>query len=173
MAQTNKTCSICGTLGHSKFYCKSKPIKVIKRSPIKKTPVKKAKKNTKRITHSQLVKRLDTIFSQFIRLRYSVDGMATCVTCGDMREWQQQQNGHFYTRGRYPTRWDEINCNVQCVRCNVFLKGNYINYTMYMIDKYGREAVDNLEIKSKSIAKITSVELQEMIDYYKKLVSQY
>lgn len=173
MAQHNKTCSICGVLGHSKFYCKKKPVKEIKRTAIKKTPVKKAKKNTKRITRSQLVKRLDTVFSQYIRLRDSIDGMATCVTCGDKREWQQQQNGHFYTRGRYPTRWDEMNCSVQCVRCNVFLKGNYINYTMYMIDKYGREAVENLEIKSKSTVKITSVELQEMIDYYKKTISNY
>lgn len=170
MAQANKICGICGALGHSKFYCKSKPIKQVKRSVVKKKPTKKL---PKRITRSQLVKRLDTVFSQFIRLRDSIDGMATCVTCGDTRPWEYQQNGHFYTRGRYPTRWDEMNCNVQCVRCNVFLKGNYINYTMYMIDKYGREAVDNLETKSKSVTKITSVELQEMIDYYKKVVSKY
>jgi hypothetical protein len=166
MAQTNKICGICGTLGHSQFYCPSKPKKPISKVSKKQ---KLVKPKVKRVTRSQLVKKLDTVFSQYIRQRDSIDGMATCVTCGDTRPWEYQQNGHFYTRGRYPTRWDEANCNIQCVRCNVFLKGNYINYTMYMIDKYGREFVDNLETKSKSNIKITTVELQEMIDYYKNI----
>jgi len=169
VSQAKGGCKECGSMTHTKMY--HNPKKPIKRTAVKKKKTTKPK--VKRITRSQLVKRLDTAFSQFIRLRDSVDGMATCVTCGDTRPWEYQQNGHFYTRGRYPTRWDEMNCSVQCVRCNVFLKGNYINYTMYMIDKYGREAVDKLEAKSKSTAKITSVELQEMIDYYKKVVANY
>ncbi|MFK5282642.1 recombination protein NinG, partial [Lacticaseibacillus paracasei] len=76
------------------------------------------------------------------------------------------QNGHFYSRGRYPTRWHDDNCHPQCVGCNIFLKGNYINYTKYMIDTYGREYVDELEVLSKSTIKISTAELQEMIDKY-------
>ena len=63
-----------------------------------------------------------------------------------------------------------MNCHSGCYRCNVLLKGNYIAYTLYMIDRYGREAVDKLEIKAKSNTKITTVEIREMIDKYKKLL---
>lgn len=147
-----------------------KPKKAIKRTAIKSKPVKK---KIKRVSRGQLVKKLDIVYSQYVRLTNSVDGETNCVTCGDRKPWTQHQNGHFYTRGRYATRWDDMNCNPQCVACNVFLKGNYINYTMYMIDRYGREAVDNLERKSKSTIKLNTVELQEKIDYYKNITKTY
>ena len=56
------------------------------------------------------------------------------------------------------------------MRCNVFLKGNYVNYTLYMIDTFGREKIDELERKSLSTVKISTSELKEMIDYYKAQV---
>lgn len=117
-----------------------------------------------------IVKKLDAIYSQYIRLSESKDGMATCVTCKKQDNWKDLQNGHFYSRGRYATRWDDDNCHVQCVGCNVFLKGNYIAYTKYMIDRYGREFVDELETKSRQIYKVSTVELQEMIETYKEKV---
>ncbi len=162
MAIKSKPCKECGSIYHTAMY--HKPKKAIKRTAIKAKPVKK---KVKRVSRGQLVKKLDTVYSQYIRLSNSVDGDTTCVTCGDHKPWTQHQNGHFYTRGRYATRWDDMNCKPQCVACNVFLKGNYINYTMYMIDRYGREAVDQLEVKSKSTIKLTTYDLQQMIDEYK------
>lgn len=180
VSQAKGGCKECGSMTHTLIYHNRRPIKrtridtskyEVKNIYIDKKGIIRAgkKPKVKRVSRSQLVKKLDSIFSQYIRQKESVDGMGRCVTCGDTKPWQQQQNGHFYTRGRYPTRWDEDNCHIQCVACNVFKKGNYIAYTMYMIDRYGREYVDNLEIKSKSTAKITSVELQEMIEKYKSM----
>lgn len=126
----------------------------------------------KKMSRSQIVKKLDSVFSQYIRLSNSVGGDATCVTCGITKPWKEQQNGHFYTRGRYPTRWNEQNCHVQCVACNVFLKGNYINYTKYMIDRYGRAAVDELEVLSLSSQKISTPVLLEMVERYKAAVKE-
>jgi len=187
MAQANKVCPYCKKVGHSGFYCPDKPQKPIKQTAIKKPTVRRAlritkeefskedkkvfnKAKNKKETRAGVVRRLDKVFSFYIRLRGSVeyDGekMAICVTCKSMKRWQDQQNGHFFTRGRQSTRWDEMNCNVQCMRCNVFLKGNYINYTYYMIDTYGREAVDDLERKSLKSIKIPSTKLKEMIEYY-------
>lgn len=123
---------------------------------------------------AQLVRKLDSIFSQYIRLKASKDGYVSCVTCGVTLPVKEIQNGHFYSRGRIPTRWDEDNCHPQCVRDNIFLKGDYINYTKYMIDRYGREFVDQLEVKSKQTGKyITITEIREMIEKYKKLVATY
>jgi len=174
-------CKECGSIYHTAMY--HKPRKEIKRSPIKPT-VKRSlrltkedfskedkkkfnKAKAKRETRSGLVKKLDQAFSWYIRRRD--DGIG-CITCGVVKPWQEMQNCHFYSRGRLPTRWDETNCHSGCYRCNVLLKGNYINYTKYMIDRYGREYVDELEVKSRSDIKISSVELKEMIEKYNKLL---
>ena len=144
-------------------------VKQIKKPRKKSTPRALAKKKTP--TRSQLVKKLDAVFSKYVRLRDDGKG---CVTCGDRSiPKEQMQNCHFFSRGRLPTRWDETNCHAGCYRCNVLLKGNYIPYTMYMIDRYGREYVDKLEKKSKSNIKISSVELKEMIEKYTELVKAY
>ena len=125
-----------------------------------------------KISRSQTVKKLDSVFSQFIRLRDSVDGYASCVTCGGTKPWKEQQCGHFFTRGRYATRWDENNCFTQDYRCNVALNGNYINYTKYMIDHFGREFVDALEMKSLLSIKVTTIELNEKITHYTQKVKE-
>jgi hypothetical protein len=65
-----------------------------------------------------------------------------------------------------------MNCHVQSYRDNVLLKGNYITYTKYMIDRYGRKAVDELERKSLSGVKITTPEIRELIIKYTKLVEE-
>lgn len=121
----------------------------------------------KKKTRSQLTKDLDKVFSQFIRLRDEVEG---CVTCGIVKPYKEMQCGHFYGRAHLHTRWDEDNCHVQCYRCNCPLKGNYIVYTKYMIDRYGREFVDELEIKSKCLDKIPTTDIQDMIWTYKDKV---
>lgn len=131
----------------------------------------KAKK-PKKLSRGQIVKKLDSAYSQYIRVKDAVGGDATCVTCGVTKHWKELQNGHFYTRGRYATRWDDDNCHVQCMRCNVMLKGNYIAYTKYMINRYGMDFVDELEIKSLTTYKISTVELVEKIELYKQKVTE-
>ena len=182
MGIKSNPCKLCSSIYHTAAFCPQKPKKAIKRSPLRPAAIKKKsnlhesviiKKMTakkKAPTRSQLVKKLDKIFSEFIRLR---DDGRGCVTCGDVKPWREMQNCHFYSRGRQNTRWDETNCHSGCYRCNVLLKGNYISYTMYMIDTYGREHVENLEKLSKSTEKITTVRLKEMIEYYTNLVNKY
>lgn len=126
----------------------------------------------KGLNRKKLIKQLDSIFSWYIRIKNSVNGDATCVTCGKTDAWGKMQNGHFFTRGRFPTRWDEMNCNVQCPACNLFLHGNYIIYTKYMLDRYGREKVDELERKSLSGVKIPTVGLPDLISHYQSRVDK-
>lgn len=127
---------------------------------------------TKRVSRKSLITALDKYVSHYIRLKDAQNGLATCVTCGDTKPWKEMQNGHYYSRGRFPTRWDEDNCHVQCLRCNLYLKGNYIKYTLYMIDTYGREFVDELGIKSINPSKISSADLKGKIEEYKKKVNE-
>lgn len=164
------TCKSCKQDGHYAINCRTTARKPIKTSKLVKTKLRSTVKTAvkrRQKSRSQLVRQLDSVFSTYIRQKEAIDGIGRCVTCGDTKPWQQLQNGHFYTRGRYHTRWDEDNCHTQCVTCNVFKKGNYINYTMYMIDRYGRDFVNELEIKSKSKDKILTTVIQEMIEHYR------
>ena len=175
MAIKSKPCKECGSIYHTAMF--HKPKKPLKRSPLKKTAVKPKKKAVKRVvSRSQLVKNLDSVFSQYIRLRdareLNGEWQAMCVTSGEWKHWKNQQAGHFFTRGRYATRWDETNVHVQSYRDNVLLKGNYIVYTRWMIDKYGREYVDELERKSLTQAKFSRADLEEKIEEYKRKVKE-
>ena len=130
-------------------------------------------KKKKAPSRKKIVKDLDDIFSLFIRLSAADEnGNVYCVTSGAFGHWKTMHAGHFYTRGRYPTRWDETNVHVQSVHSNIFLKGDYIRYTTYMIDRYGREYIDELERKSLSSQKFTTPELKEKIEYYKGKVAK-
>lgn len=172
MKKTPK-CKGCGETGHYEISCRKTARKPIK-STNKPLKAKKPKVPKKKVeTRSQLVKKLDTVYSQYIRLKKSdKNGYCTCITCGGRFYWKDIQNGHYVSRGKYPTRWLDMNCHPQCMRDNVFLRGMYIEYTMFMIDTYGRDAVDALLKLSTETHKIPTAELKDKITYYKTEVSR-
>ena len=175
MAQANKVCPHCKELGHSGFYCPKKPVKPIKSRSKPLKAIKTVSKAKKKLapSRSKLVKELDAIYSQYVRLDQSDQyGYCICVTSGVRMFWTEAQNGHFFSRRFYPTRWNDDNCHPQSMRDNVFLKGNYINYTRYMIDSYGRKFVDDLEKLAHTTIKIKNAELIEKIEHYKKEVKR-
>jgi hypothetical protein len=126
--------------------------------------------SNKKVSRSKLVKKLDTIFSQYIRLKNSVNEKATCFTCGKVDHWKKLQNGHFQSRKHYSTRWDEVNCQVQCAGCNVFKYGEQYKFSVNLDAKYGEGTAEDLSIKAQQIVKISNFELEEMIKKYKSLV---
>ena len=122
---------------------------------------------------SYYVKQLDNIYSQYIRLKYADNnGMVECYTCGSKMHWKEAQHGHFFTRARYSTRWDDDNSRVQDYRCNVALGGNYIIYTRKMLAELGEDRFAALELKSNTIAKVPTSDLVEKISYYKTEVAK-
>lgn len=124
----------------------------------------------KKITRSKIVKKLDSIFSQYIRLKDSENEYATCFTCGKSDHWKKLQNGHFQSRRHYSTRWDEVNCQVQCAGCNVFRQGEQFIFSKNLDLKYGKGTAENLQIQAGQIIKLSDSELQEMIKDYEKFV---
>ena len=131
------------------------------------------KKMAKKLTRSKIVKKLDAVFSQYIRLKDSVDGMATCFTCGKQDHWKKLQNGHFQSRKHYTTRWDKMNCQVQCAGCNVFKYGEQYIFGVNLDQKYGPGTSNELFIKSRQSIKFADFELEDMIIKYKKLVDSF
>lgn len=125
----------------------------------------------KKPTRSKLVKKLDQIFSQYIRLKYAKKGICECYTCGQKAPRKEMQNWHFLSRGNYKYRRDENNCRVQDYRCNVIYSGNYKVYTMKMIKELGEKKVKEM-IEDKSLAKIKTYEIEEMILLYTEKVER-
>jgi len=122
---------------------------------------------SKKPSRKTIITKLDNIFSQYIRLRYSKNEMSECVTCGKQDHWKKQQAGHFISRKHYATRWDEDNVQVQCSGCNVFRYGE-----QYLFSKYlGNDLSEQLLIKSRNIQKFTDNELLDMIDLYTEKVN--
>jgi len=76
-----------------------------------------------------LKKKLDTIFSTYIRLKYADEDLnVKCFTCDKVYHYKKIQNGHFYSRSILSLRWDEQNCRPQCYGCNIVRSCNYIKY---------------------------------------------
>lgn len=119
-------------------------------------------------------KKLDEVFSQYIRLKYSNDkGYCRCISCGRIHFWKDIQNGHYMSRRYLSTRFDENNCRPQCVACNIFNQGNAQMYRRGLIAEIGEAAVDMVEIRAKTVnGHYTDFEYQELCKYYKALVNK-
>jgi hypothetical protein len=123
---------------------------------------------------SKLKKELDKWFSLFIRLREATDeGMVQCFTCGKVSHYKSgMQNGHFQSRKHLTTRWDEENCQVQCVGCNMFKAGEQWKFGMGLNAKYGIGTSNKLEFVARQIEKVSRADYEEKIGYYKSLVEK-
>ena len=64
-----------------------------------------------KLTRRKIVKKLDAIFSQYIRLKDADhNGNVTCFTCGKVEHYKKgMQCGHFQSRKHLATRFDEEN----------------------------------------------------------------
>jgi 5-methylcytosine-specific restriction endonuclease McrA len=123
------------------------------------------KPKKKPIKISVLKKKADKVFSDFIRQRDN----GTCFTCGCVKDWKEQQNGHYISRSCLALRYDETNCHCQCVACNVFKGGNYTAYAVKMMEKYGANKLKELEeIKRDSMANIKKYGKEFYLDIIEK-----
>ena len=125
-------------------------------------------------TISKLKKELDKWFSLYIRLREANEyGMVQCFTCGKVGHYKTggMQNGHFQSRKHLATRFSEDgNCEVQCVACNIFRSGEQYLFSLRLDEKYGEGRAEELEQLARTTLKISRVEYEEQIRYYKLIV---
>jgi len=122
------------------------------------------------------INQLDSIFSQFIRLR---DSQAygfeyfRCISCGAVLPFDHADCGHYIKRSNMATRFDEDNCHSQCITCNRFRQGNVENFRRNLVKKIGEDKVEELERKGRGIAKFSSGYIEELIKVYKEKVKEF
>ena len=122
-------------------------------------------------TISKLKKELDKWFSLYIRLRNATnEGLTQCYTCGKVDHYKRLQCGHFQSRRHHATRWNEQNCQVQCVKCNMYEQGEQWKFGLQLDHKYGGGTSSELEFLARISMKKMRAEYEEDIRYYKAIV---
>tara|TARA_B100000519_G_C14257060_1_gene445569 strand:+ start:3804 stop:4187 length:384 start_codon:yes stop_codon:yes gene_type:complete len=126
------------------------------------------------VSKSKLVKKLDQIFSKYIRWYYAdANGYVSCYTCGTTKPVKEMQAGHFQSRRHYATRWLSDNCRPQCVKCNMFMQGNIWIYGNKLKAEIGEDKFDKLIQLSNTSVKRSKQDYEDMIKYYKDELNKF
>lgn len=122
----------------------------------------------------KLITILDRWFSKFIRLRDADrNGICRCITCGTPHHWKDIDCGHFVSREKSVTRYDERNCHAQCKVCNRFKSGNQFEHGKAIDRIHGLGTAELLNTLGKVRgAKIDSNWLEFKIAEYKNKVKK-
>ena len=117
-----------------------------------------------RNSYQKQKKSTDKWCSRYVRLRDSIEffkgrGTTTtpgelveCYTCGKLIETKYAQSGHWKSRGiggQSGIYFDVRAIHAQCSQCNAFKQGSPKEYTQRMLEDYGQEVLDELELKHK------------------------
>lgn len=113
------------------------------------------------------LKKTQTLFNKFIRLRDYGDD---CISCG--KPPKKKNAGHYRSRGSCPElRFNELNCHLQCEYCNTHLSANLSNYRINLIRKIGLVLVEQLEGPHEP-KKYTLDDLKALQQHYKQRIQE-
>ena len=124
-------------------------------------------------------KKLDTIFSMYIRLRDAMpNGYFQCISCGQIKRFEKADCGHYFRRSEMATRFDEFNCNAECSYCNRFKSDHLEGYRINLIKKIGQRNFDIMKWKIKDSKdnpqnyRKSEFDYKEKIKYYTEEVKK-
>ncbi len=114
-----------------------------------------------------LIKKLDTVFSLWIRNKYAdSNGMVKCYTCNTIKPASQMQCGHFISRAVYATRWEPDNCKPQDIACNIYHQGQQYEFGKRLEAELGITRVEELRAMRHNISRFTISDYEDMIKFY-------
>ena len=156
------------------------------------------RRKSKKSDRKYWIDRLDEVFSLYIRMRDSREfhfKAFRCISCGDVKPFEQMDCGHFVSRNAMAIRWDEQNCSGECRKCNRLQGDHLLGYRknliiklgtnairgtiadsldgkkrLEIIKRLGEEKVEALEAQKYASKKWSVEELQELYQYYAALV---
>ena len=123
----------------------------------------------RKLSRKSIVKKLDQVFSLYVRNKYAKDGFCECITCGRKYPIKQIQCGHFMSRKNYSTRWELENVAPQCFGCNCMQQGKSYEWSL----KIGQKQSQKMYHLSKQTVKFSNEDLLEKISYFQKKLSNF
>jgi hypothetical protein len=120
--------------------------------------------NRTKVSRKGLVKKLDDIWSLYIRKRDK-----RCVVCGTQNNLTC---GHLFSRVSYSTRWDPRNTWGQCSSCNYLHESDPYPFTRWFQRKFGLKAYDELHKKYWESVKYTDQQLIDMYEQIKQMLDE-
>ena len=120
-------------------------------------------------TLSDKIKKTQKIVNQYVRLR---DQGKQCISCTKILTGKFDA-GHLYNaNNHYNLRFDPVNINGQCVRCNRSLHGNLLAYRQGVKDRWGVSELIRLQAGARIIRKFQKWELDQIADIFKKRIKE-
>lgn len=116
----------------------------------------------KKQTKSSLTRKLDIECSRIIRSR------GQCAWCW-LQDYAKLQCAHIFSRTYRNTRWDLKNMICLCASCHFNGHKNPILFSEFVREYLGDATYLELKQKHNSIKRWTIVEMQELLDAYKKI----
>jgi hypothetical protein len=118
---------------------------------------------------AKLDKELWDVFSLYIRQRDAdIYGRVKCFTCSKIDVYKNMDAGHFITRAKASTKFDELNVMPQCKACNIFGQGKQFEFGLKLDSIYGKGTAEGLLFKSKMLCKRDRYDYQNLIEVYKQ-----
>lgn len=112
-------------------------------------------------------------FSEWVRRRDADEGGTTrCVTCRTPIFWKEAHAGHFVPGRTNSVLFHPDITNPQCPICNLWRGGAYHEYMLFMLDKYGREKVEEFMSLRRQVVKLNRCDLEEIIAKYKGKIEE-
>jgi hypothetical protein len=113
------------------------------------------------------------LLQRLVRMKAADEfGYAECITCGKVEDWHDLDGGHFVPRKHKKHKLREENVHPQCRYCNRYRYGALGEYTLYMIDMYGRDFVEWLWETKSDIHKPTRQELLDLLAELKQKIAE-
>lgn len=132
----------------------------------------------KKKTTPQLVNKAAERLQLLVRIKAADDnGYVRCVTCGCVKHYKDgMQGGHFIARGNSATKLMEENVHPQCDGCNGFgmkFHNKEAVYTLFMIETYGRDFVDELLATKGKPHKWYKPEVEDLLKDFNEQIKEH
>lgn len=123
--------------------------------------MKKVGLKEKKISKTQAKLKANAAFSKYVRNKYSVDGYATCYTCGLVKPWKELQAGHGIAGRNNAVLYMEEVVRPQCAGCNIWGRGKLHIFTPKLIREMG---VNRYQELAEEAEKLVTYSVQDYLD---------
>jgi len=100
------------------------------------------------------------------------DGIVKCCTCNTRQHWKKHDAGHYIPKTFEAMRFEDKDIHAQCKTCNWLNQGMEVEYKKFIIEKYGEETEQMLQIKKRNPVQWFPFMLEALITEYKDKIKE-